>query len=214
MKSTMFVPAALLCCAATFAVAPASADSHMDKTKDAKATTAAAAAPGDAAHQAMMAEMAKYAMPGKQHEVLKGMEGKWKATVKTWMAPGEPAVSSGTMDNEMELGGRMLTGEFKGDMMGMPMEGLSLMGFDNKKQEFWSFWTDNMSTSSMMMYGPGSADGRTITLKGTADGPDGKPTDYVMTTKIVDADTHVFTMETKMQGKLTPMMEITYNRDK
>lgn len=208
MKSTTFVPAALLCCGAVLLSAPAFA--HSDKAKDAKTT--AATPVGDAAHQAMMAEMAKYSMPGTEHAVLKSMEGKWKATIKTWMAPGAPTVSTGSMDNEVELGGRMLEGEFKGDMMGMKMEGLSLMGYDNKKKEYWSFWTDNMSTAAMMMYGSGSADGKTITVKGTADGPDGKPTEYMMTTKLVDPDTHVFTMETKMGGKFEKTMEITYNR--
>ena len=211
MKSTMFVPAALLCCGALLAGAPASAaETPTAKTKDAK--TAATAPAGDAAHQAMMAEMAKYSMPGKEHDLLKSMEGKWKATVKTWMAPGEPTTSTGTMDNDMELGGRMLEGQFKGDVMGMKMEGLSLMGFDNKKKEYWSFWSDNMSTASMMMYGTGTPDGKLITLKGVSDGPDGKPADYVMTTRIVDPDTHVFTMETKMGATMQKMMEITYNR--
>jgi hypothetical protein len=208
MKSTKFVPAALLCCGALFLSAPASADHPKDQAKEAKA---AATTP---AHDAMMAEMMKNATPGKEHEVLKSMGGKWKATIKAWGGPGEPTVSQGTMDNDVEFGGRMLTGKFKGDMMGMPMEGLSLMGFDNKKQQYWSFWADNMSTAAMMMYGTGSADGKTITLKGSGDGMDGKPTDYVMTTKLVDADTHVFTMESMMGGKMTPMMEITYNRNK
>ena len=212
MKNTTFLPTALLCCGALLLAAPAfAADTTTEKTKD--TTKAAATAPaGDAAHQAMMAEMAKYAMPGKEHEMLKGMEGKWKATVKMWMAPGEPTVTEGTMDNEMEFGGRVLQGEFKGEMMGSKFNGLSLMGYDNKKKEYWSFWTDDMSTGAMMMTGTATADGKTITMKGTMEGPDGKPTPHVMTTKIVSPDTHVFTMAAEMGGKMTNMMEITYNR--
>jgi hypothetical protein len=209
MKSTRFVPAALLCCGALLLAVPASADSHMDKPKDAKTTTAPT---GDAAHEAMMAEMAKYGMPGKEHAVLKGMEGKWKATVKMWTGPGEPTVTTGTMDNEMEFGGRVLEGTYKGEMMGSKFNGLSLMGYDNRKKEYWSFWTDDMSTSAMMMTGTATADGKTITMKGMMEGPDGKPTEHVMTTKIVDPDTHVFTMAANMGGQMTPMMEITYNR--
>jgi hypothetical protein len=211
MKSTKFGPAALLCCGALLLAAPAFADAT-DKAKDAKTTTTATAPQGDAAHQAMMAEMAKYAMPGKEHEMLKGMEGKWKATVKMWTGPGEPTVSEGSMDNEMEFGGRVLEGQFKGTMMGSKFEGLSLMGFDNKKREYWSFWTDDMSTGAAMMTGPASTDGKTITLKGMLEGPDGKPTEHVMTTKIVDADTHVFTMAGNMGGQMVTMMEITYTR--
>jgi uncharacterized protein DUF1579 len=214
MKSTTFGPAALLCCAALLVSAPAFAESHLDKTKDTKATTTTTTTPtNDAAtHEAMMAEMAKYSMPGKEHATLKSMEGKWKATVKMWTGPGEPTVTEGTMDNEMEFGGRVLEGTYKGEMMGSKFHGLSLMGFDNRKQEYWSFWTDDMNTSAMMMTGTATADGKTITMKGMMEGPDGKPTEHVMTTKIMGPDTHVFTMAANMGGKMTPMMEITYNR--
>lgn len=97
-------------------------------------------------------------------------------------------------------------------MMGMMMEGLSLTGFDNQKKEYWAFWTDNTSTSSMMQTGPASADGKAIRVEGMAAGPDGKPMEYVSTTTMVDADTHVYTMETTMDGELVPWMEITYQR--
>jgi hypothetical protein len=129
-----------------------------------------------------------------------------------WTGPGEPTVTTGTMDNEMEFGGRVLEGTYKGEMMGSKFNGLSLMGYDNRKKEYWSVWTDDMSTSAMMMTGTATADGKTITMKGMMEGPDGKPTEHVMTTKIVDPDTHVFTMAANMGGQMTPMMEITYNR--
>lgn len=211
MKSRTFVFAALALAGTLLAAPAAFAGADADKAKD---TKQAATPTGDAAHQAMMAEMAKFAMPGKEHEMFKGMAGKWKATVKMWTGAGEPQVSEGTMDNDVELGGRILEGRFKGTFMGNPMEGLSVMGFDNMKKEYWSFWTDDMSTASMMMTGPASTDANTITMKGTSMGPDGKPAEYVATTKIVDANTHVFTMTTKMGDQMMPMMEITYSRNK
>ncbi len=30
--------------------------------------------------------------------------------------------------------------------MGMPMEGLLLLGYDNISEEYWSIWMDNFST--------------------------------------------------------------------
>ena len=205
MKSTKFVSMALAC---TFALV-VGAVAFAETSKDAKTTTPPT---GDAATQAMMAEWAKNATPGKEHATLKTMEGKWKATVKTWMGGPEPQVSVGTCDNEMEFGGRVLEGTFKGEMMGSKFNGLSLMGFDNKKREYWSFWTDDMSTGGMMTTGTASADGKTITMKGMMDGMDGKPTEHVLTTKIVDANTHTFTIAQNMGGKMTTMMEITYTR--
>ena len=204
MKRTLV--AAALCAAVLLGSAMANADTPADKTKK-------AAAPAmTPEQQAMMAEMEKNAMPGKEHALLGTMSGKWKATVKTWMSPGDPQVTEGTMDNEMEFGGRVLEGKFKGEMMGAKFNGLSIMGYDNAKKEYWSFWTDDMSTSSMMTTGPASTDGKTITTKGMMEGMDGKPTEHVLTTTIVNPDQHVFTMSMNMGGQMTKVMEITYNR--
>ena len=209
MKNTTFVPAALLCCGALFLAAPASADSHMEKSKDMKVEAKTAAM------DPAMAQMMKDAQPGEQHKGMEALVGTWKATVKMMGGPGmEPSTSEGTMVNSMKFGGRVLEGKFNGTMMGAPMEGLSLMGFDNHKKEYWSFWTDNMSTTQMLSTGPVSSEAKTISMKGMADGPDGKPAEYITTTKIVSADTNVWTMSTMMGGKVVPWMEITYNRAK
>jgi hypothetical protein len=205
MKHTRFA-LTTLCLGLSLAGAPlASAGAKGEATQPAQA---APAAPDDA----MMAEMMKAAAPTAEHKGLEAMVGTWHATVKLFAGPGEPMVSAGTMVNAMQFGGRCLEGRYAGTMMGAPMEGLSLMGFDTQKKEYWAFWTDNLSTSSMMQTGPASADRKAIRVKGVAAGPDGKAMEYVSTTKMVDADTHVYTMDTSMDGKLVPWMEITYKR--
>lgn len=210
MKFPVALSAALVVGASLLAAPVASAASHTEKAK-----AAPAAAPAtDAAHEAMMAEMMKYAMPGAEHKALEALVGTWKATVKSWFAPGEPTVSEGVMVNTMAFSGRCVEGRYKGMFMGMPMEGLSLMGFDNKKKEYWSFWADNMSTAPTMQTGPAGADGKTIVVKGMMDGMDGTPAETVSTTKVVDADTHVYTMAGKMGDQMVTMMEITYTRSK
>ena len=65
----------------------------------------------------------------------------------------------------------------------------------------------------MWQIGAPAKDG-TITLTGMTDGPDGKPVECVSTTKMVDANTHVFTMASKMGDQMAPLMEITYTRAK
>jgi hypothetical protein len=202
-----------------FAAAGAAAESHSEKAKAkaAKATKTETAATKDApktdpAHDAMMAEMMKYAAPGPNHAKLKTMEGKWKAVVKSWFAPGEPTVSEGTSENRLVLGGRYLEQEFKGTMMDQPFEGYGLTGYDNKKNVFTTLWVDNTSTS--MMNGNGSLDesGKEITVKGVMDGPAGTPIDYKTVTRIVDETKHVFSMYGIMEGKEQLMMEITYTK--
>jgi hypothetical protein len=213
----------LVMVAAVLAAAPAFAETYTDRAKAAAATaskpaaqapaTQAPAAPKtDAAHDAMMAEAAKYASPGPGHDRLKGMAGKWKAVVKTWFAPGEPTVSEGTSENTMVMGGRFLMQKFTGTMQGQPFEGLGLTGYDNQKQEFQNVWVDNMSTGLTMTSGSYVGTNQEMVMKGTMPGPDGKDAPYRMVTKIVDDNKHVFTMSTTMEGKEATMMEITYTR--
>ena len=166
----------------------------------------------DPAQQAAMAEMMKLAAPGPAHEKLKAMEGKWKAVQKSWFAPGEPTVTDGTSECKLVLGGRFLEQRYKGVSMGQPFEGYGLTGYDNKKGAYTMLWIDNMATA--MMTGEGSMDaaGQDLTMKAMGDGPDGKPTEFKMVTHVVDANRHVFSLYSTIDGKEQLMMEITYTR--
>jgi len=53
--------------------------------------------------------------PTADHKRLTPFVGTFRAEVKIWMGPGDPNVSTGTMTNTFELGGRFLRQEFKGD---------------------------------------------------------------------------------------------------
>jgi Protein of unknown function (DUF1579) len=163
---------------------------------------------------AQMAEMMKLGAPGPAHEKLRAMEGRWKAVTKSWLAPGEPAVSEGTSENRMVLGGRFLEQQVKATMMGQPYEGLGLTGYDNKKGVYTFTWVDNMGTMTMTGEGSMDAAGQELTMKGSEDGPDGKPMDFRMVTRIVDPNRHVWSMYGTQDGKEQLMMEITYTRER
>jgi len=80
-----------------------------------------------AQQDAMMEMMMKAAAPGPMHELLKPMAGNWKTTAKSWMQPGtEPQVSEGTCESTWILGNRYLQSSYKGDMGGMPFEGVGI----------------------------------------------------------------------------------------
>ncbi|MBI5709785.1 MAG: DUF1579 domain-containing protein [Candidatus Eisenbacteria bacterium] len=182
------------------------------KAKPAAKAAAKPEASAPAAPDSMMAEMMKLATPGPAHATLKAMEGKWKAVVKSWNGPGEPSVSEGTAENRMILGGRYLEERFQSTMMQMPFEGYGLTGYDNASHRYQSLWVDNMSTSMMTSAGAMDDAGKTLTMTATAPGPDGKPMDMRMVNKIVDENTHVFSMYGIMGGQEQLMMEITYTR--
>ncbi len=201
----------LTCCAALAVDAPVRAHDGAGGHDRGKPAKAAAKSAADPAHDAMMAEMMKNAVPGPEHDALAAMTGSWKAKLKSWFAPGPAEESEGTMVNSMILGGRVLEGRFKGTFAGMPMTGVSLMGYDNAKKQFWSFWIDDMSTTTMLQTG-GAMKDKSIVLHGLTDGMDGKPMECTSTTMFVNANTHVYTMTSKIEGKNVPMMEITYTR--
>ena len=178
-------------------------------------TQTKAAPKTDAAHDKMMAEMQKAAMPGPMHEFLKPMAGSWKATAKTWMAPGDPAVSEGACENTWILGGRFLQTAYKGEFGGMPFEGFGLLGYDNQKKEFVSVWVDDMGTGISFSNGSADAAGKVLTLHSTTMDPaTGKPVKYKMVTKVSDENQHAMSMITMKDGKEHTDMEITYTRAK
>jgi hypothetical protein len=186
-----------------------------EKAKDSKGTPPPAATQAmDPAMQAAMAEMTKLATPGPMHELLRSFAGNWKTSNKTWMGPGDPVLSEGTCKREMVLGGRFLQSSYKGTMMDMPFEGMELLGFDQKTNQFVSVWMDNMGTGMVVSNG-GQIDptGKVITVNMNMDDPmTKKSVPYKMVTKIVDPNKHVFTMTSVRDGKEMTEMEITYTR--
>ncbi|MBK9733207.1 MAG: DUF1579 domain-containing protein [Chitinophagaceae bacterium] len=108
-----------------------------------------------------------YSTPGEAQKMMSKSEGDWKAETTWWMDPSkEPQKSSGTAHNEMVMGGRYLTTRFKGDMMGMPFEGLGTIAYDNGKKIYISTWIDNMGTGLGYMEGKMGADRKSIELRG------------------------------------------------
>jgi len=180
-----------------------------------KDPAAAAADKMKAEHDAMMAEMMKYANPGPMHAALDPLVGKWKTSTKSWMGP-EPTVSEGTCERTWLLGGRFLQSRYTGSFDKMPFEGMEILGYDMKKKEFTNVWIDNMGTYMSVGTG-GQADpsGKMITINSSFEDPvTGKPMPYRMITKITDNNSHTFTMLGNMEGKDVPQMEITYTRVK
>lgn len=166
-----------------------------------------------AEHDAMMAEMMKYANPGPVHALLTPLVGKWKTTTKSWMGP-EPTVSEGTCEREWIMGGRFLQSMYKGNMMGMPFEGMELLAFDMKKQQFMNVWIDNMGTT--LSVGSGDkpdASGKVFTITSSFDDPvSGKTVPFKLVTKIIDPNSSTFTMIGTKDGKDHTEMEIAYTR--
>jgi len=161
----------------------------------------------------MMKKMEAAGRPGPAHEALKALVGNWKAEVKCWMDPkGSPEVTQGTATARWILSGRFLEEEFRGEMMGKPFTGRTLLGYDNTKQTFNSVWVCDTQTSMFVSEGKGDA-ANVITLEGKATCPATEKKDILMKTvyRVINPDKHVLEMFDGSQGN-AKTMEITYTR--
>ncbi len=164
--------------------------------------------------QAMMEMWKKLGTPGEPHKLFASLAGSWTTTTKEWMEPGKPpAESTGTAEMKMLLDGRFLYQEYNGQMMGQPFSGVGIDAYDNLTKKHVTAWMDSMGTGIFMMEGTASADGKTITLKGSHPEPGGGRMSHRAIWKIVDNNTQTFDMYGAHKGgKETKMMEITYTR--
>ena len=166
-----------------------------------------------------MQKMMEYGTPGPMHAMMASWSGTWNGETTMWMKDGAPPqTSKGKAVNTMILGGKYQSSKHSGDMMGMPFEGQSVMGYDNATKEFTSTWIDNMSTGVMIMKGNWDEASKTLTLTGTM--PDitrpGKECKLKETFKVIDDNNQLMAMygPDPATGKEYKMMEIKMTRQK
>ncbi|MEW6512041.1 MAG: DUF1579 domain-containing protein [Bacteroidota bacterium] len=171
-----------------------------------------------AAMDEMMKTMMKLALPGEPHKKLADLAGAWDATVTMTMGPGAaPSTSKGSVVQKAVLGGRFLASEMKGEMMGMPMEGVGYMGYDNYNKKYTMFWVDNMGTAMATAEGSADQSGKVITLYGKMDEPTtgehDKNVKYVY--RLQDKDKYTFEIHDLAIGEPnTKVIEVVYTRKK
>lgn len=95
--------------------------------------------------------------PPPKPEELKKIEfltGKFMGTVKSFMDPSAaPTESKASIDSKWILDGRYVSWAFKGDFMGMKMEGMLTLTFDPSQKKFVGSWVDNMGNGILIMKG-------------------------------------------------------------
>lgn len=152
--------------------------------------------------------------PGDQHAMIAKDNGEWNESITFYAAPGAPPTEmKATCTNKMILGGRYQQSVHRGDMMGMPFEGIGTFGYDNARKVFFSTWIDNMGTGIMYSEGQYDATTKTIVLKGkTTDPASGKQQDFRETMKMLDDGTQEMEMFMITDGKEFKSMVIKLKR--
>lgn len=187
-------------------------------TTEAPATVAeapAATPPPKVDSATAMQNWIDYATPGEIHKMLATREGKWATETQSWVAEGAPPqTSKGEAQFKMVMGGRYLQSMYKGDLMGLPFEGMGMTAYDNSKKMIVESWVDNMGTGLMTLEGSYDAATKTQETKGKMIDP--STNTECMTRNVVKYtdDTHM-TMEmyvTPMGGKEMKNMEIKYTK--
>ena len=114
-----------------------------------------------------MAAWQAYMTPGEEHQHMAQGAGEWRQELTFWMAPGgEAQQATSTSTVEAILGGRYLSEEMTGTMMGMPFEGRGTFGYDNAKDQHFMTWVDNMGTGLMVGWGVPEGENK-VTYSGT-----------------------------------------------
>jgi len=101
-------------------------------------------------------------------------------------------------------------------MMGMPMEGISTLGYDNAKKLFVNTWVDNLGTGIVQMSGTYDEATKTLNLKGFQTDPmTGKESDIREELTTIDNDSYTMIMYgAGMDGKEMKFMEGLFKRKK
>lgn len=163
----------------------------------------------DPAMEAMM----KAGTPGAEHKMMADWVGSWSVKTKMMM-PGAPVMEgTGSAVITSIFGGRYFQEAFKGDMMGMPFEGMGTSGFDNVSKKFVGTWVDSMSTGIAVTEGTWDAASKMFKYDMSYNDPvTGKVKRSKIHVKVVDKNTHVSEFLEEVDGKWVSTMELTYTR--
>ncbi|MDX1418334.1 MAG: DUF1579 family protein [Rubricoccaceae bacterium] len=150
--------------------------------------------------------------PDDNHAYLEHFAGDFVYQSTTWMEPGaDPMQSEGASNASMTMGGRYLSTDHSGSMMGMDFNGHGVTGYDKMAGHFVASWIDNMSTGIMVFRG--HRDGDMLVLEAPWDNPMTGQTETHRIKQWPTDDGYVMEYYTVAEGaEPFKTMEIAYSR--
>lgn len=111
---------------------------------------------------------AAYMMPSEAHKLLESYTGDFTLEMIMKMDPDQDAVRvTIPCKNTMRFGGRFLHISQKGDMMGMPFEAVTMIGYNNASGQFELTSYSTMGTGTASVAGPWTEKNKVAEMKGT-----------------------------------------------
>jgi hypothetical protein len=174
------------------------------------------AAPAPPVHKHDMESHDSPSAPSPAHEKLMRLAGDYTTAGQFFYKPGEkPIESTGTATLTPTLGGRFLMEQNSGSMMGQPVEGTRLYGYNNGTGKYEGVWFYTSSTAIMNLSGSSSDDGKTIVYTATYDDDRGGHRTVQVTMQVLDNDSFRLELSGKNpDGSQGPLLRETYTRKK
>lgn len=132
----------------------------------------------------------KYMMPGDIHKKLEQYIGNFEMEITMNMAEGvEPVIIKVYSVHKMILGGRFLEMTQSGDMMGMPYQSITTVGYNNSDKNYSLTTITNMGTGTLYLSGLQETGTQTVQLKGKLGNPiNGQTIEIRQAVHFIDAD--------------------------
>jgi Protein of unknown function (DUF1579) len=148
---------------------------------------------------------------GAQQQFLAKRAGNYTRVIKFVGQPGE---WKGTSKISVILGGRFIEEENHDTVMGHPVEGIRILGYDDASKHYEMISMYTMSTSITKFTGTSSDDGRTVEYSGMSSEPQGEVPLHALTRQVNDNEFVVTLSSRGPDGKFKPFQETTYTRVK
>lgn len=125
---------------------------------------------------------------------------------------GQDGQWSGTSKISVVLGGRFILEENNDTVMGRPVQGMRMFGYNNATKQYEMISMYTLSTAITKLTGTSEDGGKTVDYVGASDEPKGKVPLHARVRQIDDDHFVVTMMTTGSDGKDAPFQETTYTR--
>jgi hypothetical protein len=107
------------------------------------------------------------------HLDLSKLVGNWEGTAKTWFEPDKVADESPVSGSITSLlDGRFVLYQYKGSMMGKPLEGMAIIGYSFDKPGYQVAWVDSFHMGTGILFSETQPGAKGISVLGSYGGPD------------------------------------------
>jgi hypothetical protein len=158
-KATTLLAGIALGAAATIPLAAiGNSNTHADPKDGARAPGGALEEAFSMEPEKIMEMMQEASKPDEHHDLLRKMAGTHQMTAKFWMDPtAEPEISKGTCTSKLIMDGRYLVSDvdmtFGFTGMEMPLQGMSVMGYNRNAGQYETTWIDTLNTAQTWQSG-------------------------------------------------------------